>query len=68
MEQAYLINFIYESGKEMLLLDRDYLQLPTLEAVQAFAEKRMKRYNGDYVSSIVGKIARYEILQANRIR
>ncbi|MBE6818825.1 MAG: hypothetical protein E7517_06695 [Ruminococcaceae bacterium] len=67
MEKIYLINFVYADGREKLLLDEAYLGLQSLAAVKDFARKRMARLNGEYTASIVGKIAKYEILAGAKI-
>jgi len=67
VEKIYLINFVYADGREKLLLDEAYLGLQSLAAVKDFARKRMARLNGEYTASIVGKIAKYEILAGAKI-
>ncbi|MBR0414934.1 MAG: hypothetical protein IJI67_07685 [Clostridia bacterium] len=67
MEHIYLINFVYDDGREKLLWDEAYLGMQSLAAVKVFAEKRMRRLNGEFTASIVGKIAKYEILAGAKI-
>ena len=67
MEKIYLINLVYADGRESLLLDEAYLGLQSLAAVKAFASKRVQRLNADMTASIVGKIAKYEILAGEKV-
>ncbi len=64
MEQKrYLIELKYENGRRKLLLDETYMCMPSRESVEAFAQKRVHKLNHDFVSSLVGKIAGFEIYE-----
>lgn len=63
MEKVYLICFTYENGKRQLLLDPEYMHLPSREQVNVYARQKMQKLNHAYVSSVVGKITAYTVFE-----
>ena len=58
---VYVIEFIYEDGRRKLFLDEQYMRMRSRESVETFARQKMKKFNHEAVSRIVGRIKGFEV-------
>lgn len=67
MDKVYLVQFSYENGKKMFLLEPGYIGMQSRADVEAFAKTKMQKLNHEFVAGVVGKIVAFDIFEGKKV-